>query len=251
MTTTLRPKALLGASRKRNLFAHVADELGGRIVRGDIKPGEPFPIEAELSEEFGASRSVIREAVKSLAAKGLLESRTRTGIRVLPSERWNLFDLDVLEWRYTHMPPDAFFRELFEIRRMIEPEAAALAAERGTASEVKAIGDAFAAMEVSQSTTDNAIQADLAFHRSILNAAHNALLQQMGSLIGVGLLVSYRNSIDPYEVFLGNHRDVLASIRSRKPEAARKAMDALLTGTRDYLEEHLPKSRRRASATVR
>jgi GntR family transcriptional regulator, galactonate operon transcriptional repressor len=136
--TTLRPKSLLGGgSRKRNLFAHVADELGSRIVRGEIQPGGAFPIEAELGEEFSASRSVIREAVKSLAAKGLLESRTRTGIRVLPPERWNLFDLDVLEWRYMSMPPEAFFRELFEIRRMIEPEAAALAAERGTGPKLQ------------------------------------------------------------------------------------------------------------------
>jgi GntR family transcriptional regulator, galactonate operon transcriptional repressor len=248
--TTLRPKALFGGSRKRNLFAHVADELGARIVRGEIPPGGAFPIEAELGQEFGASRSVIREAVKSLAAKGLLESRTRTGIRILPPERWNLFDLDVLEWRYMSMPPEAFFRELFEIRRMIEPEAAAFAAERGTAAEVNAIQKAFEAMEASKSTTDEAIAADLMFHRSILAAAHNALLQQMGSLIGVGLLVSYRISKDPFTVFLNKHKDVLTAIKARKPEAARKAMDSLLTGTREFLEERLPKSKRRTAPAL-
>lgn len=246
--TTLRPKALLGGTRKRNLFAHVADELGSRIVRGEIKPGGAFPIEAELGEEFGASRSVIREAVKSLAAKGLLESRTRTGIRVLPPDQWNLFDLDVLEWRYMSMPPEAFFRELFEIRRMIEPEAAALAAERGTAAEITRIEKAFDEMAGSKSTTDEAIAADLLFHRSILAAGHNALLLQMGSLIGVGLLVSYRISKDPFQVMLGRHKDVLVAIRARKPDAARKAMDTLLTGTREYLDAHLPKTRRRAPA---
>lgn len=234
--TTLRPKTLLGHRRKRHLFAHVADELGSRIVRGEIKPGGAFPIEAELGQEFGASRSVIREAVKSLAAKGLLESRTRTGIRVLPPERWNLFDLDVLEWRYTSMPPEAFFKELFEIRRMIEPEAAALAAERGTAVEIVAIESAFEAMETSNTTTDAAIGADLAFHQSILAAAHNALLLQMGSLIGVGLQVSYRISKDPYDVFLPRHKEVLVAIKARQPDTARKAMDALLRGTRDFLE---------------
>lgn len=242
--TTLRPKALLGGSRKRNLFAHVADELGARIVRGEIEPGGAFPIEAELGQEFAASRSVIREAVKSLAAKGLLESRTRTGIRVLPPERWNLFDLDVLEWRYMAMAPESFFRELFEIRRMIEPEAAAFAAERGTAAEVAAIESAYEAMETSQATTDEAISADLMFHRSILAAGHNALLLQMGSLIGVGLLVSYRISKDPFTVFLSKHKDVLTAIKARNPDAARKAMDNLLTGTRDYLEGHAPKNGR-------
>ena len=136
---TLSPTTLFGANRKRNLFAHVVEALGSRIVRGDLQPGDPFPNEADLGREFGASRSVIREAVKSLAAKGLLESRTRTGIRVLPPGQWNLLDLDVLGWRYAAMPPRAFFRELFEIRRVIEPEASALAAERATAEEIAAI----------------------------------------------------------------------------------------------------------------
>jgi DNA-binding FadR family transcriptional regulator len=241
---TLSPTALFGASRKRNLFAHVVEDLGSRIVRGKLKPGDPFPNEADLGREFGASRSVIREAVKSLAAKGLLESRTRTGIRVLDASHWNLLDLDVLTWRYGAMEPHAFFRELFEIRRMIEPEASALAAERATAAEVAVIDKAYQAMETAEKTTDAAIMADLDFHRAILSAAHNDLLLQMGKLIGVGLLVSYRISTDPYTVFLGRHKDVLTAIRKRRPEAARRMMDKLLTGTRDYLDTHLEKQRR-------
>ena len=241
---TLRARKLFGGSNKRNLFTHVAHELGSRIVRGDIKPGGAFPIEAQLGQEFGASRSVIREAVKSLAAKGLLESRTRTGIRVLPETQWNLFDTDVLEWRYTSMAPEEFFRELFEIRRMIEPEAAAAAAVRGTDAEIAAIEVAYELMETSKTTGDEAIAADLAFHRQILAAAHNALLLQMGSLIGVGLLVTYRISTDPFTVFLGKHKDVLIAIKKKKPDAARKAMDLLLTETRDFLEEAVAKGRK-------
>ena len=105
-------------------------ELGSRIVRGDVKPGDTLPNEADLGREFGASRTVVREAVKSLASKGLIDPRTRVGTKVLPSTQWNLLDLDVLGWRYAAMPPMQFFREMSEIRRMIEPEAAALAAER-------------------------------------------------------------------------------------------------------------------------
>src|SRR4029079_5767613 len=118
----------IGRTRKRNLFAHVVEELGIRIVRGILKPNEAFPHEADLGREFGGSRSVIREAVKSLAAKGLIESRTRTGIRVLAPMHWNLLDVEVLAWRYSVMPQAQFYIELFEIRQMIEPEAAALAA---------------------------------------------------------------------------------------------------------------------------
>jgi GntR family galactonate operon transcriptional repressor len=238
---TLSPTALFGASRKPSLFARVVEDLGSRIVRGDLRPGDPFPNEADLGREFGASRSVIREAVKSLAAKGLLESRTRTGIRVLPASHWNLLDLDVLGWRYGAMEPHAFFRELFEIRRVIEPEASALAAERASAGEIEAIGRAFTVMAAAEAegTTEAAIMADLDFHRAILSAAHNDLLLQMGKLIGVGLLVSYRISTGHYTLFLGRHRDVLAAIRRRRPETARRMMERLLSETRDYLDTHL------------
>jgi len=234
--TNLKPRKLLGGSQKRSLFAYVADELGNRIVSGTIKPGGAFPIEAELGQEFGASRSVIREVVKSLAAKGLLESRTRTGIRVLPEQQWNLFDTDVLEWRYTAMPHKAFFHELFEIRRMIEPEAAYMAAQRATDVELKAIEAAYEKMEIAQANADEAIGADLAFHRQILAAGHNALLLQMSSLIGVGLLVSYRISQKSFSVFLGRHKDVLVAIQQKQAESARAAMDRLLTETKEFLE---------------
>jgi DNA-binding FadR family transcriptional regulator len=237
----LSPTALFGASRKQNLFATVVDGLGSRIVRGDLRPGDPFPNEADLGREFGASRSVIREAVKSLAAKGLLESRTRIGIRVLPASHWNLLDLDVLGWRYGAMEPRDFFRELFEIRRVIEPEASALAAERASAEEIDAIGRAYVVMAAAEvgRTTEAAILADLDFHRAILSAAHNDLLLQMGKLIGVGLLVSYDLSTSHYTLFLGRHKDVLDAIRKRDAKTARRKMEKLLGETRDYLDTHL------------
>ena len=244
--TFLHPVALLGgAGRKRNLHAHVVQNLGSRIVRGETKAGDPFPSEAELGREFGASRSVIREAVKSLAARGLLESRTRTGIRVMPPMHWNLLDIDVLAWRYEAMPRAQFFQELFEIRGMIEPPAAALAAERSTRAEVAGIASAYAAMEKSDPSTEAAIEADLRFHRAILGASHNDLLLQMGNLIGVGLLVSYRISTDPYRVFLSSHKAVLSAIEKRRPAAAQKAMLELLAGTRDYLEVQLALPRKK------
>ena len=211
---TLSPTTLFGANRKRNLFAHVVEALGSRIVRGDLRPGDPFPNEADLGREFGA---------------------------VLPPGQWNLLDLDVLGWRYAAMPPRAFFRELFEIRRVIEPEASALAAERATAEDIAAIERSFAVMAriEADNTTDEAIVADLDFHRAILAAAHNDLLLQMGKLIGVGLLVSYRLSMDQYTLFVGRHLDVLNAIRRRRPQAARRMMERLLGETRGYLDTHL------------
>jgi GntR family galactonate operon transcriptional repressor len=249
--SSFSPSDLGGRRRKRNLFAHVVGEIGSRIVAGALKPDGPLPNEAVLGREFGASRSVIREAVKSLAAKGLLESRTRTGIRVLSPIHWNLLDTEVLAWRYSSLPPREFFRELFEIRRMIEPEAAALAAARATRAEIAAIGAAYAAMEGAEQTTNAAVMADLRFHRAILSAGRNALLLQMGNLIAVGLLVSYRITKDPFTVFLGRHRQVLTAIEKRRQTAARDAMDRLLVETRDFLERHLVDNGKHAGRTTR
>jgi GntR family transcriptional regulator, galactonate operon transcriptional repressor len=223
--------------RKRNLFAHLVEEIGSRIVRGDYKPGAVLPIEGELGRTLGASRSVVREAVKSLASKGLVESRTRTGTRVLAPTHWNLLDLDVLGWRYAAMPRMQFFRELFEIRRMIEPAAAALAAERADKDDIAALKGALADMKTA--TGDAEIEADLRFHRGILTAAHNDLVVQMGGIIGVGLLTSFRISPESFAVFLALHENVFRAIRDRRSDAARAAMDDLLTQTRIFLEGEL------------
>jgi DNA-binding FadR family transcriptional regulator len=230
---------LRAPARKRNLFSHVVEELGSRIVRGDLAPGGALPNEAELCRELGASRSVVREAVKSLAAKGLLELRTRTGTRVLAPSHWNLLDLDVLGWRYAAMPRTQFFRELFEIRRMIEPEAAALAAERATPAEVDALAEAYAVMEAADETSDAAIDADLRFHHAILTCAHNELLVQMAGVIAVGLLVSFRISTGSYRLSLARHAEVQDAIRRRRPQQARDAMVRLLAGTQEFLEREL------------
>jgi len=169
--------------KKRNLFGQVLEGLGSRIVRGELQPGQTLP-ETELCRDLGASRTVVREVLKTLSAKGLVDTRTRTGTRVLEATHWNLLDLDVLGWRYAAMPRVQFFRELFELRRMIEPNAAALAAERATAPDIKAIADAYADMQKAPHESQSAIDADLSFHRAVLSAAHNELLTQMAGVIG-------------------------------------------------------------------
>lgn len=228
------------AVKRRNLFAQVVEELGSRIVRNDLDPNAPFPKEADLEAEFGVSRSVIREAVKTLAAKGLLESRTRTGIRVLPPARWNLLDAEVLNWRYSAMRPQQFFSELFEVRLMIEPEAAGLAAARGSASDIAEIEEAFEGMAQASQNNTPGIEADLRFHHGILAAGRNPLLLQMGNLIGVGLLISHRFSRESFAMFLPKHKRVLDGIRARDAEDARDAMRHLLTETRTYMTDHIP-----------
>jgi GntR family transcriptional regulator, galactonate operon transcriptional repressor len=228
-----------GPNRKRNLFAQVVEELGTRIVGGELEPEAAFPKEADLETQFGVSRSVIREAVKTLAAKGLLESRTRTGIKVLPATHWNLLDGEVLSWRYNAMRPLQFFNELFEIRLMIEPEAAALAAARATPAEIEEIETAFRAMVEASDANVPGIEADLRFHRGILAAGRNALLLQMGNLIGVGLSISHRFSRESFVIFLPQHKTVMDMIKERDAPGARAAMQRLLTETRDYMKDHI------------
>lgn len=230
--------------RRRNLFAHIVEELGSRIVRGDLKPGDTLPNEAELGRELGASRSILREAVKSLAAKGLLELRPRTGTRVLPPMHWNLLDLDVLSWRYAAMPREQFFGELFEIRMMVEPLAAGLAAERASPAQIDALGAAYADMRNADELgadheAARAIDADLRFHRGILAGAQNELLEQLGNLIAVGLLTSFRISTRSYRSGLPLHAKVLDAIRARRPLEARQAMEELLQRTRKFLARDL------------
>lgn len=228
------------AVKRRNLFAQVVEELGIRIVRGDLDPDEAFPKEADLETEFRVSRSVIREAVKTLAAKGLLESRTRTGIRVLPPARWNLLDVEVLNWRYSTMAPQQFFAELFEVRLMIEPEAAALAATRALPGDIAEIEQAYEAMAAASQANTPGIEADLHFHHGILAAGRNPLLLQMGNLIGVGLFISHRFSRESFAIFLPKHKKVLDAIKTRDAGGARNAMERLLTETREYMKDHIP-----------
>lgn len=241
---TKHPRLALGRAQKRNLFAHVVEDLGTRIIRGDLRPDDPFPIEADLGREFGASRSVIREAVKSLAARGLVESKTRTGIRVMPPTNWNLLDPEVLSWRYSVMPPGLFYSELFEIRLMIEPPAAALAARRASVADITEMSDAFAEMMKVSPVSTAAIDADLRFHRAILAAGKNAILHQMGHLIAVGLYISHQASTDSFTVFLPQHGEILAAIRERNPDAARQTMETLLTATRDFITGHMKSARK-------
>src|SRR5512145_733934 len=209
--------------KKRNLFGQVLEGLGSRIVRGELQPGQTLP-EIELCRDLGASRTVVREVLKTLSAKGLVDTRTRTGTRVLEATHWNLLDLDVLGWRYA------------ALRRMIEPNAAALAAERATAPDIKAIADAYADMQKAPHESQSAIDADLSFHRAVLSAAHNELLTQMAGVIGAGLLTSFRISSSSFDIFVPQHGEILEAIRYGRPNAARAAMDKLLLSTRDFLE---------------
>lgn len=212
-----------GISRGLNLTQQVADTLGSAIVRGRYNAENPVPSEAVLCEEMQVSRSAAREAVKSLAAKGLITSRARQGIRILPETEWNLFDADVLRWIRDSNPSLELLREFTELRVAIEAEAAKLATERQNALKISKIGEALERMKNAESGLDDPLESDIAFHLSILDASENRFFMQLGRIIDTTLRVSIRFTNMRTGVQAGNyaeHKKIYDGIVNNKPEQA-------------------------------
>jgi len=209
-----------------------------------------LPREAELMDAFGVSRTVLREALRTLTSKGLVESRPRVGTRVRPRDAWNLLDADVLQWYARVAPPVAFALKLQEMREMIEPFAAGLAA--GIAADAKddatddakgsaalaALAYAHDAM-VAARNVDEWVRADLRFHLAVLAACDNELLVPLGTLIErtlEGQLRLNAKRADVYNAALPAHTAVFDAIRRGNATRARRAMATLLEGTRERIE---------------
>lgn len=171
----------------RRLRGAVAHYLGTAIVSGRIKPGERLIGEVANAEALDVSRSAYREAVQVLTAKGLVESRPKTGTRVLPRDRWNLLDPMVLAWAFSGQPDIAFVRHLFELRSVIEPAAARLAAERRTKADMKAMKDALNRMRRHTLATEAGRAADRDFHDALLRATQNDLMTTLSASIGAAV----------------------------------------------------------------
>jgi GntR family transcriptional regulator, galactonate operon transcriptional repressor len=220
-----RPKG--GKSRDR-----VAGELARMILSRATPAGSALPVEAELCTRFGVSRTVLREAVRTLAAKGLVETRQRGGTVVRSPEHWSRLDVEVLAWMNEIEPDIDFVRGIIEARLVIEPAAAALAAERASARDLALIEMALEQM-YSASTDDleACVEADKLFHTGILLASGNPVFAQLAHMIGAALLNSFRltsSATTAFQVTLDAHREVLEAIRLRRAQAARSAMEGLL-----------------------
>ena len=216
---------------RRNLCGQVVHDLGCQILAGKVKPGEPLPQEAVLCDKMGVSRTVIREAIKSLAAKGLVDSRAKRGTIVLPARSWNYLDPEVLDWQSRADTSDSQLFFLTEFRQAIEPAAAALAAERATDEQLQLIRDAFERMEQHTDSVEEFLQADLEFHSEILHAAGNLFFSPVANVIHVSLASSLRvtnRQASDNRTSIPPHRKVLDAISDRDPEAAREAMRSLL-----------------------
>ncbi|AOS63306.1 FadR/GntR family transcriptional regulator [Actinoalloteichus hymeniacidonis] len=214
----------------RGVHGNTVELLGARIVSGAVAEGETLDL-PRLSTELDLSITALREALKVLTAKGLVDARQRRGTFVRPRDTWNLLDVDVIRWQFAAGAADGFLRDLAEVRAVIEPAAARLAAARRTESDLIALDAALTAMgrAVGGDPAD-AAEADLAWHRALLVATHNEMLVRMEIFIEPGLserdrLVHHQSAEDDP---VPSHRAVLDAIRAQDPAAANEAMLALL-----------------------
>jgi DNA-binding FadR family transcriptional regulator len=219
----------------RTMHGQVVEWIGRRIVSGELTRGSQLPNEAELAAQLKVSRGGIREAVKALAAKGLVEPRPRLGTRVLPREQWNLMDREVITW---HSGVPDFLTDLLELRHMVEPEAAALAAERADENQLATLEAAYAGMADHAARlpehADAFVKADLTFHLTLLRASGNQLVQQLGRLLEPGLhhgLEASSHAPGGVAATLPLHRAVLLAVRGHRPAAATRAMRKLIETT--------------------
>jgi DNA-binding FadR family transcriptional regulator len=242
----------------RSLHGQVAHDIGSRILRGDFAPGDVLPNEADFSARLRVSRTALREAIKVLAAKGLVESRPKTGTRIRPRTDWNLLDPDVLAWQLAAGPLDRFVEELFELRQMIEPQAAAIAARRAGSAEIARIEQACRGMEDAGNDSKRWIEPDLRFHQAIVLATGNELLWPLAAIIETALATSFRLSSANWNGPLHSlplHKAILDAIRRHDAEAASAAMHRLLDDAagdvRQALREDRPRLPSRRPARVR
>lgn len=213
----------------RNLTYAMLDALGKEIVTGGYDD-RPFPTEAELAKRHDVSRSVTREAVKMLTAKGLLTARPRKGTSVQPASAWNLFDPDVLRWLLDRKFSLELLRQFSELRIAIEPAAAALAARAADSDAVAAIAAGYERMIAAEAGNDDPLEADIAFHIAILEASANPFYQQFRDVVTTALRTSIRftNRFKGRTASLPQHRAVLTAIERRSSDRAKTAMLALI-----------------------
>lgn len=223
--------------RHRTLHGHVVEWLGTRIVAGEFAVGSQLPTEEELAAQLGVSRGGVREAVKALAAKGLVAPRPRVGTITQPRERWNLLDPDVIEWRRNGQD-EQFVRELLELRLLVEPQVAALAAERARPADVDRLTAAATAMEQIAprlpASEVEFIDADLDFHLTLLRACGNELVGHLSRLLEAGLHQSLQitaNLPDGIATAVPLHRLVAEAVGRGDGAGAREAMHRMLAAT--------------------
>jgi DNA-binding FadR family transcriptional regulator len=211
----------------------VARALGAEILAGVYPPGAKLPAEADMLSRFGVSRTVLREAFKTLTAKGLIVSKTRVGTSVLDSSHWNFFDADILAWKASQGFDIAFVRDLADVRRAVEAAGAHSAAERRTPEDIAEMRRCLDRMEAATDSASEFAQADLEFHKVVGQASGNVLIRSMAAVVETALLASFRMSspvreAEEHAASVRGHRLIVDAIEARDGDAAAEAMRAII-----------------------
>ncbi len=231
----------------KNVHGNTVDHLGEAIVAGRYAVGASIPPEPVLCTELGVSRTVVREAVKSLIAKGLMTTGPKVGTRVLSSDHWNWFDPDVIIWQSkAGLTPD-FLRDLQDLRRVVEPAAMRLAAERATPQDIAEVEAAYRGMKRAVEEGGDYVTYDLQFHQGLLRASRNRMLVQMSKALAALLRTSFEISTrrkDGPAQSLPLHRAVLDAVIAHQPDEAEAAIRMLIDGAKEDIDEVLASRRR-------
>lgn len=219
------------ARTNSRIHGRIADDLGIAILSGRHASGSILPTEVEAAEKLGVSRTAYREAIRFLSAKGLVESKPKVGTRVTDRNDWHVLDPDVLRWVFQTEPSEQFIQELFELRGILEPQAAALAAKRRSVEQLSKMGHALEEMGRVGLGSESGRAADQAFHEEILKATGNATLMALTTTIGAAVhwttVFKQRSSNLPRDP-MPEHRKVYAAIADGDPERALDAAKELL-----------------------
>jgi DNA-binding FadR family transcriptional regulator len=226
----------------KNALAQTLDALGRAIAEGRHPPGATLPPEPMLGSTLGVSRTVVREAVKSLVAKGMLVTGPKLGTRVLPADHWNWFDPELVAWQGAAGLTRDFLLDLQELRRIVEPAAVRLAAQRADAQDLAGLEAAYAGMREAIEHGGDYVSHDLRFHQGLMQASHNRMLVQMSKALGALLRTSFEISTShapgPAQS-LPLHRAVLDAVASRLPAQAERAIVELIDGAAEDIEHVL------------
>lgn len=222
-------RSLHGRTAAQNFHSFVINEIGSAVVSGRYPVGTTIPNDAALMDRFDVSRTVLREALKTLEAKGLLEARPKVGTKVAPRNRWNLFDLQVLAWHIETRPDDAFLAGLTEVRFALEPLAAAHAATHRSADQMRLMRYWLRQMELSLGSVQAFCLADFELHRLVAEASHNPFSRALMGVVELSHALTYLAVGDPpsderQSILVAVHTALVQAIEKTDGESAAEAM---------------------------
>ncbi|MEQ0559284.1 FadR/GntR family transcriptional regulator [Amycolatopsis sp. NEAU-NG30] len=224
--------------RPRGLHGQTVEALASRILSDEWGEGTVLDLPA-LREELDISLTALREALKVLAAKGMIDARQKRGTFVQPREKWNMLDADVMRWQTAAADDPGLLDELTEVRAIVEPAAARIAAGRASEEDIEGLREALADMAAAGTDPEASVQADLAFHRRLMAATHNNFLVRVERIIAIGLAERDKlvHGAPAAEDPVPSHRKVVDAIVASDPAAAEQAMLALVAQSRDDQEK--------------